>query len=340
MKGYRISFKVVCISLLLFSIATVVSAQSDWFEDAERRALSEVMEPVGLGKEREVKVTTETGVKLTVAQMVYKEHASIANTESEWKTQMIKAEVSASVYVETDAGNDIGLELGLGLFRTTTDEENWDSDNIIVKSNEIKFEDTTIVDQKNDTEAHGWAFKIGLGYIHDLYGSWDIKQKLFWGRRETKFKRKDFEYTAADPTDPVPPGNIVVEEKVTLYYIEYNPTFDYKMGKNWALFLSPSFAYVPKGKAYNRALNITFNSDQGIIARCEGRLNYKFTKTVTGYIGGMGEWQYLEGDVKTEKFNIINSVTGEVIRQEIHSVEWSDNDLYTYGVVVGLTFDL
>lgn len=319
MRGYRVGFYVVCMSLLLFSIVTVASAQMDDFADAERRALSDVMEHLDLGDRKKVKVITEADVKLTGAKMVYREHASITDAESRWETWLTRADISASFYVETDAGNDIGLEMGLGIFRTTTDEEDVDMNDWVVVNNASR----RIVDIKNDTEANGWEFKIGLGYLHDLYGSWDIKQKLFFGRRVIEFKRKDFVYTEAD--GGVHTDNDVIKEKTTLYYIEYNPTFKYEMRKKWSLYLSPSFAYVPESKEYNDSNNETIRSNQGIIARCEGQLGYKFTKSVTGYIGGTGEWQYLEGDTKT--------VDGE-------DIEWPDNDFYTYGVVFGLTFDL
>lgn len=315
MKGFREGlYVVVGICLLLLGSGTKVRAQVDDFAEVERRALYGGIDDLELISKKELKLTTELGAKFTQAQMIYEEHASVAKGDSNWEAWLIRADFTAAAYFETDAGNNIGLEADLGLFRSTTEEEDW-GDGI------IRDNDQHVV-YGSDMEIDGWEFKLGLGYLHNLKGSWEIKQRVFIGRREINFKRQKFEYTGTPSSD-----NSMEKEKVTLNYVEYSPYFIYKAKDKLTVSFSPGIAYVLKGKSYNSSYDVTFNSDEGIIARLEGQLNYKFTEVVTGYMGVMGEWQHLEGDDTT-------------IEEYANPVEWPDNDLYTYGVSFGVTFSL
>ncbi len=321
MKQHRIGFGVVVICMLLLSMVCITNAQTDIFPEVEERASKafEKDEPIQFETKNRMKLSTEFGARFTQSRVVYKEHATITDTESKWDAWMSRGDLLAGIYHENDSGDKIGLDIDFGLFRTTTEEENWDMDDTY----DVEGKTISVVDQKNDTEFRGWELKLGLGYVQDFESAWEIKHKVLYGRRVIEFERRNLVIT--DTSGTAFPLDFMVDEKYTIDYIAYNPQLTADIGQKWSWSFSPGFAYVLRGRAVNDFFDTSIEAQEGFIANFETQVNYQFTEFFGAYVGGLGEWQYLEGDTTTEN--------GKVI-------EWPDNDLFTYGLMLGITLKL
>ncbi len=318
MKEHRVGFSIVVICMLLLSVVGIAKAQNDAFKDVEERAAKafETTEAVKFDSRQSLKLNTEFGVKFTQAQVIYKEHVSAIDTDSEWEAWLSRGDVLASVYYETNSGNKMGLDVDFGLFRTTTEEEEWNTEG---GSN-----------QTNDTELSGWELKLGLGYVQEFESPWEIKHVVSYGRRVLEFERRNFNvdevqeylYSGLVSLD-LPPVIPPVKEKFIIDYLEYSPKISFNKGEKWSFSFKPGFAYMLGAEAHNDFIGENIDAEYGIIASLDAKVTYQFTELFGAYIGALGEWQYIEGDTIKDG-----------------TVEWPDNDLYTYGVMVGITFNL
>jgi hypothetical protein len=312
-----VGFRVV---LLLLAWETLANAQTSILSEAERKMFS------GFATEEDVaispKFTTRFGVRLTQGKVRYEEHFSTVDTDSDWDAWMTRGDLMTSLYLERDSGSDIGLEINFGVFRTTTEQENWHRDDTYSLSGQTLI----ITQQENDTDFNGWELKLAVGWLYDPDGPRQVKHLIVYGHRIIDFDRKDFVLTGTLGGAPYKSTNSTITgEEYTIDYLGYNPHFVLGAKEKWSLSFNPSVAYVIRNEAYNDYYKISIDGKGGIIASGEMLLGYQFTDEVTGYIGAMGEWQYLEG----------NTTTASGV-----NVEWPDNELFTYGGVIGLSFGL
>ena len=300
MKAQRAGYVAIGICLLLSGLGGVASAEDDAFSAAEKRALAAFDTSESVETEiNQLKLSAKLGVRFTEARIKYEEHPSVNDndTDGDWHAWMTRGDLLASIYHETDSGNNLGVEIDFGLFRTTTEEE----------------DDWRVVDQENDTNFRGWELKLGLGYIQVLNEPWKIKHILSYGRRVIEFERNHFVLT----------NETEIDERYTIDYLEYNPQLILEGKQEWLFSFNPRVAYVLRGETDSDLFDGTIEAEEGVILGADAKVGYQFTESVAGYIGALGEWQYLEGDTA-----------------EGGNVEWPDNDLFTYGLMIGVTFTL
>jgi hypothetical protein len=321
MQKYRGAVKAVGLGLLVLSWGVVAMPQLAKAELSEREAaLAEFSIKEDELAIKNPKFYTQFDVRVTQARVQFEESGTLKDSESSWDAWLTRGDLMLSIYNDRGSKNDIGIEVGFGVFRTTSEEENFDLD----FSTEIDGNTVTLSDQENDMDFNGWELKAGIGCIHDFEGPWKLKNLLYYGRRVIEFDRTNIDLT--DINNVTFEGDTVQDDEFTIDYIGYSPHITAEWEDGWSFSFKPGFAYVVNSEAQLDAFNSTIDGEGGFIASTEAQMGYSFNENISAYIGILGEWQYLEGDTEEGAGN--------------ESFEWSDNDLYTYGLMVGLMLNL
>ncbi len=309
MKIFKICSIVIGICIILCAAHSQVKAQSDLLDmEVDDNLMAKP------------KFVTRFSVKLSQEHINYKEHGSLKNADSDWSAWLTRGDVIATIYNQTDTGKDMGLEFDYGLFRSTTEDETWSIEDTYIISGETYY----VTDKENETNLTGWELKVGFGLLHDFEGPWSMKHLVFYGHRVLKFDRKRVVLTH---DEDVAYGTSDIKNEFSyqqLDYIGYSPQLMSDWNKDWMFLIKPSAAYIVNSQAHVQdftGVDDDIDGQGGLIMGLEVEAGYRLTENFLAHVSALGEWQYVEGN-------------------ESEKAEWADNDLFTYGISVGLSFGL
>ncbi len=221
----------------------------------------------------------------------YEEDFSISDTKSDWDTIMFRGDIGVGLLYELDETNYIGPEAQFGLFYTQEEDEDFKGDAEV--STPKRFD--------------GYELKLGVTWEHVLNPQVILRPiSISYVIREIDFRRKEKDVPTADK----------ISETNTLRYLEYSPLISF-IRDRLKINFRPAFGWILENESRSSGNRGTTKGDGGYLWRAELKVAYQFLENLEGYVSGLYEFQFQEGDIDGD-------------------FEWGDNEMQTYGVMLGV----